>query len=66
MTVQEAHKEYNSLIDQILAKYELLDSRECGKVDPPASNAECSELAHLMAHMSNLCKHLKLPVPKEF
>ena len=26
MTVQEAHKEYNSLIDQIQAKYELLDS----------------------------------------
>ena len=30
MTVQEAHKEYNSLIDQIQAKYELLDSGECG------------------------------------
>ena len=26
MTVHEAHKEYNSLIDQIQAKYELLDS----------------------------------------
>ena len=26
LTVQEAHKEYNSLIDQIQAKYELLDS----------------------------------------
>ena len=30
MAVQEAHKEYNSLIDQIWAKYELLDSGECG------------------------------------
>ena len=26
MTVQEAHKEFNSIIDQIRAKYELLDS----------------------------------------
>ena len=51
MTVQEAHKEYNSLTDQIRAKYELLDSGECGSVGTPAFNAECSELAHLMARM---------------
>ena len=49
MTVHEAHKEYNSLIDQIRAKYELLDSGECGSVGTPAFNAECSKLAHLMA-----------------
>ena len=55
LTVHEAHKEYNSLIDQIRAKYELLDSGECGSVGTPAFNAECSELAHLMAHMSELC-----------
>ena len=30
MTVQEAHKEYNSLTDQIRAKYEQLDSGEYG------------------------------------
>ena len=65
MTVHEAHKEYNSLIDQIQAKDELLDSRECGSVGTPAFNAECSELADLMAHMSELCKHLNLPMPKE-
>ena len=65
MTVQEAHKEYNSLIDQIWAKYELLDSGECGSVGIPAFNAECSKLAHLMACMSELCKHLNLPMPKE-
>ena len=65
LTVHEAHKEYNSLIDQIQAKYELLDSGECGSVGTPAFNAECSELAHLMAHMSELCKHLNLPMPKE-
>ena len=65
MTVHEAHKEYNSLIDQIRAKYELLDSGECGSVGTPAFNAECSELAHLMARMSKLCKYLNLPMPKE-
>ena len=36
LIVHEAHKEYNSLIDQILAKYELLDSGECGLVGTPA------------------------------
>ena len=30
MTVQEAHKEYNSLTDQIGTKYEQLDSGEFG------------------------------------
>ena len=65
LTVHEAHKEYNSLIDQIWAKYELLDSGECGSVGTPAFNAECSKLAHLMARMSKLCKHLNLPMSKE-
>ena len=65
MTVQEAHKEYNSLTDQIRAKYKLLDSGECGSVGTPAFNAECSKLAHLMARMSELSKHLNLPMPKE-
>ena len=65
MTVHEAHKEYNSLIDQIWAKYKLLDSGECGSVGTPAFNGECSELTHLMAHMRELYKHLNLPMPKE-
>ena len=65
MTMHEAHKEYSPLIDQIQGKYELLDSRECGSVGTPAFNAECSKLAHLMACMSKLCKHLNLPMPKE-
>ena len=65
MTVQEVHKEYNSLIDHIWTKYELLDSGECGSVGSPVINAECSELAHLMARMSKLCRYLNLPMPKE-
>ena len=36
MTVQEAHKEYNSLTDQIRAKFEQLDSGKFGTVDTPA------------------------------
>ena len=43
MTVQEAHKEYNSLTDQIRAKYELLDSGE-GQLAPQ----------HLMLNAPNL------------
>ena len=65
MTVQEAHKAYNSLIDQIRAKYELLDLGECGAVGTPAFNAECSELAHLFVHMRDLCNHLNLSMPKD-
>ena len=32
LIVQEAHKEYNSLTDQIKAKYEQLDSGKFGAV----------------------------------
>ena len=39
LTVQEAHKEYNSLTDQIRAKYEKLDSGKYGSVDTPAFKA---------------------------
>ena len=65
MTVHEAHQEYSSLIDQIRAKYELLDSGECGSVGTPAFNAECSELANLMARMSELCKYWRGLIPNK-
>ena len=48
MTVHEAHKEYNSIIDQIGAKYELLDSGKCEDIDTPLFKAESCELTHLM------------------
>ena len=57
MTMQEAH---NCLIDQIRAKYELLDSLECGAVGTTVFSAESSKLAHLFAHISKLCRHLNL------
>ena len=45
MTVQEAHKEYSSLMDQIRAKYEQLDLGEFGSPGTTAFNAEACELA---------------------
>ena len=54
MTVQEAHKEYNSLTDQIWAKYEQLVSGEYGAFGTPAFNAEACELANLPAHVNQL------------
>ena len=65
MTVQEAHKEYNSLTDQIRTKYKQLDSGEYGTVDTPAFKAEACELANLLARVSQLCQKLNLPTPKE-
>ena len=65
MSVQEAHKEHNSLMDQIRAKYEQLDSGEYGTVGTPAFNAEACELANLLAHVSQLCQKLNLLTPKE-
>ena len=65
MTVQEAHKEYNSLMDQIRAKYEQLDSGKCGAVGTPAFNAEACGLANLLVRVSQLCQKLHLRPPKE-
>ena len=65
MTVQEAHKEYNSLTAQIQAKYEQLDSAKYGAVGTPALNAEACELANLLPRVSQLCQKLNLPPPKE-
>ena len=65
LTVQEAHKEYKSLTDQIRAKYEQLDSGECGAVGTPTFNAEACELVYLLARVSQLCQKLNLLTPKE-
>ena len=65
LTVQEAHKEYSSLTDQIRAKYEQLDSGKFGSPGTPAFDAEACELANLLACVSQLCQRLNLPMPKE-
>ena len=56
MTVQEAHKEYTSLMDKIRAKYEQLDSGEFGSPGTSAFDAEACELANLLARVSELCQ----------
>ena len=65
MTVQEVHKEYNSLTDKIRAKYEQLDSGEFGSPGTSAFDAEACELANLLACVSQLCTKLNLLTPKE-
>ena len=65
MTVQEAHIEYNSLMDKIRAKYEQLDSGRFGSPGSPAFDAEACELANLLVHVSQLCTKLNLLTPKE-
>ena len=65
LTVQEAHKEYNSLTDQIWAKYEHFDSDEFGAVSTPSFNAEACKLDNLLACVSQLCQRLNLPTSKE-
>ena len=61
LNVQEACKEYNSLMYQIQAKYEQLDSGEYRTVGIPAFNAEACELANLLACVSQLFQKLNLP-----
>ena len=65
MTVQEAHKEYNSLTDQTWAKYKQLDSGKFGTVDTPAFKAEACELANLLACVSQLCQKLNLNLERK-
>ena len=65
MTVQEAQKEYNSLTDQIRAKYEQLDSGKYGAVGTRAFNAEACELSNLLACVNQLCQKLNLVTPKK-
>ena len=65
MTVQEAHMENSSLMDQIRAKYEQLDSGEFGLSGTPAFDTEACKLANLLACVSQLCQKLNLLTPKE-
>ena len=65
MTVQEGHQEYGSLTDKIRAKYEQLDSDKFGSPGTQAFDTEACELANLLARVSELCKKLHLPMPKD-
>ena len=65
LTLQEAHKEYNSLMDQIWSKYDQIDSGAFWAVGTLVFNAEACDLANLLARVSQLCQKLNLPPPKE-
>ena len=65
LTVEEAHKEFNSLADKIAAKYEQLDSNEFRAVGTLSFNAKSAKLASLFTHMRQLCQRLNLPMPTQ-
>ena len=57
LTVEEAHKEFNTLVDRIAAIYEQLDNGEFGAVGTLAFNAKSAKLASLFAHFQpTMCK----------
>ena len=49
LTTEQAHKEYNSLVDKIAAKYQQLDSGKFGAVGTTGFNAKSAKLASLCA-----------------
>ena len=58
LTIEQAHKELNSLADKIAAKYEQLDCGKFGTVGTPGFNAKPAELACLFVYMSQLFHRL--------
>ena len=65
LIVEEADKEFNSLVDKIADKYEQLDSSEFGAVGTLAFNTKSAKLASLFARMSELYQRLNLPMPAQ-
>ena len=63
LTIEEAHKEYKSLVDKISAKYQQLDYDKFGAVGTPAFNGKSTKLTCLFACMSQLCQRLHLLIP---
>ena len=62
-TVGQAHKEFNSLMDKISAKFEQLDSGELVAVNTQMLNVKSAKLAILFTCMSQMCQWLNLPIP---
>ena len=54
LTVEQAHNEFNSLVHEIAAISEQLDSSRFGPVGTPILNTKSAELASLFAQ---LCSH---------
>ena len=66
LAVEEAHREFDSLVEKIVAKCEQLDSGEFWIVGAPAFNAQSAKLASLFACKSQLWARLNLPMPTQF
>ena len=64
LTVDEAHAEFSKLTDLIAAKNEELLSGEYGEATGQKFISKVQELSPLYAHMSQLCRCLNLPWPK--
>ena len=62
LKVEQAHKEFNSLVDIVIAKYEQLDSAEFRVVGNLAFNAKSAELDVLFTCMNQLYQKLNLPM----
>ena len=60
LTIEQAHKEFKSLVDYILAKFQQLDASEFEVVGTPAFNAKSVKLPRLFAHMNQLYQRLNL------
>ena len=64
LTVDETHAEFSKLTDLIAAKNEELLSGEYGEATSQKFITNMQELPPLYACMSQLCRHLNLPWPK--
>ena len=56
LTVEQAHKEFNSLADKIAAKYKQLDSHESEAVGILGFNAKSAKLASLCSYEPTMSK----------
>ena len=65
LTVEQSHKEFNSLADKIAAKYEQINTSEFEAVSISAFNAKSAKLASLFTYMSQLCQRLNLSMPAQ-
>ena len=64
LTCDEAHAEFGKLMNTIATKHEELLSGKFGEVTGDKFTAKVQELSPLYAWMSELCKRLNLPWPK--
>ena len=64
LTRDQAHAEFSKLTEAIATKHEELLSGEYGEATGDKFKDKVQELSPLYARMSQLCKRLNLPWPK--